>query len=209
MKPAAAAARTVHVTSSAGGSRGRCLPAGVFPGSVLDAWFCCYGVAGGLGRGSHGMRSASSSRAAGSPTLAHSRGCRTPHCPRAFSAGVSPRAAPGRRARSPDQAPIVGVIGSRSNQQPRARAAVIVAAAMGSHDLLIVGPGVLGSFAGKLWKEAHPQAQVVAQTNTASNHERWARGQSRRAAPQSPACTASPPPATACPAPRAGSPRWA
>jgi hypothetical protein len=53
------------------------------------------------------------------------------------------------------------------------RGAVMAAAAPGgSRDLLIVGPGVLGSFAGKLWKELHPDANVVAQTNTASNHAR-------------------------------------
>lgn len=43
---------------------------------------------------------------------------------------------------------------------------------MGRNDLLIVGPGVLGSYAGKLWKEMHPDASVVAQTNTADNHDR-------------------------------------
>jgi len=38
--------------------------------------------------------------------------------------------------------------------------------------LLIVGPGVLGSYAGKLWKDAHPGASVVGLTNTSTNHER-------------------------------------
>lgn len=40
------------------------------------------------------------------------------------------------------------------------------------HDLLVVGPGVLGSLAGKLWKEAHPEATIVGQTMTINNHDR-------------------------------------
>ena len=54
----------------------------------------------------------------------------------------------------------------------RSRSAVAVMAAAGSKDLLIVGPGVLGSVTGKLWKEEFPEATVVAQTNTTNNHER-------------------------------------
>jgi hypothetical protein len=45
-------------------------------------------------------------------------------------------------------------------------------ATAGSHDLLIVGPGVLGSFMGTLWKQQYPDATVTAQTNTESNHDR-------------------------------------
>ena len=44
----------------------------------------------------------------------------------------------------------------------------------GEHDLLIAGPGVLGSLLGKLWKDAHPMAEVVGQTNSDTNHQRWA-----------------------------------
>lgn len=39
-------------------------------------------------------------------------------------------------------------------------------------DLLIVGPGVLGSLVGKLWHEQHASGEVVGQTNTDTNHER-------------------------------------
>jgi len=39
-------------------------------------------------------------------------------------------------------------------------------------DLLIVGPGVLGAYAGWLWKQSHPGAQVLGLTNTTNNHER-------------------------------------
>lgn len=46
------------------------------------------------------------------------------------------------------------------------------AKAPASHDLLIVGPGVLGSYLGKLWLEQHPGATVVGQTNSANNHDR-------------------------------------
>lgn len=44
----------------------------------------------------------------------------------------------------------------------------------GSHDLLVVGPGVLGSLAGKLWLESFPDATVVGQTNTTASHDRCA-----------------------------------
>ena len=40
-----------------------------------------------------------------------------------------------------------------------------------SMDLLIVGPGVLGSYLGKLWKDKNPAATVTGQTNTTNNHE--------------------------------------
>ncbi len=39
-------------------------------------------------------------------------------------------------------------------------------------DLLIVGPGVLGSLIGKLWTERQNHAAVVGQTNTETNHDR-------------------------------------
>lgn len=55
------------------------------------------------------------------------------------------------------------------------RASIVAMAAAdigGSSDLLIVGPGVLGAYAGKLWKEAFPAATVVAQTNTTASHAR-------------------------------------
>ena len=39
-------------------------------------------------------------------------------------------------------------------------------------DLLIVGPGVLGSYLGLLWKAKHPRANVVGQTNTETSHEK-------------------------------------
>jgi hypothetical protein len=52
-----------------------------------------------------------------------------------------------------------------------ARSSVMASAS--SQDLLIVGPGVLGSYLGKLWKEQHPGATVTGQTNSTANHERW------------------------------------
>lgn len=51
-----------------------------------------------------------------------------------------------------------------------------MAAQSSSKDLLIVGPGVLGSYLGTLWKQEFPDSTVTAQTNTASNHERYAAG---------------------------------
>lgn len=60
---------------------------------------------------------------------------------------------------------------------PHQTAHPIAAAAAGAaptspaqDDLLIVGPGVLGAYAGLLWKARHPSATVVAQTNTPTRH---------------------------------------
>ena len=39
-----------------------------------------------------------------------------------------------------------------------------------SNRLLIVGPGVLGSYAGKLWLDVHGEGSVVGQTNSTNNH---------------------------------------
>lgn len=41
-----------------------------------------------------------------------------------------------------------------------------------SRRLLIVGPGVLGAYAGLLWRQAFPGAEVVAQTNSDERHAR-------------------------------------
>eukprot|EP00200_Dunaliella_tertiolecta_P005418 CAMPEP_0202355650 /NCGR_PEP_ID=MMETSP1126-20121109/10453_1 /ASSEMBLY_ACC=CAM_ASM_000457 /TAXON_ID=3047 /ORGANISM="Dunaliella tertiolecta, Strain CCMP1320" /LENGTH=301 /DNA_ID=CAMNT_0048948295 /DNA_START=238 /DNA_END=1143 /DNA_ORIENTATION=- len=41
-----------------------------------------------------------------------------------------------------------------------------------SSDLLVYGPGVLGSYAGHLWKERMPGARVLGLTNTSNNHDR-------------------------------------
>jgi hypothetical protein len=46
------------------------------------------------------------------------------------------------------------------------------AKAPSSNDLLVVGPGVLGSYLGKLWLEQYPDAAVVGQTNSDANHDR-------------------------------------
>jgi hypothetical protein len=51
---------------------------------------------------------------------------------------------------------------------------MVMAASASAHDLLIVGPGVLGSYLGVLWKEAFPGCTVTAQTNTTNSHDRWA-----------------------------------
>ncbi|KAL3149562.1 hypothetical protein ABBQ32_002341 [Trebouxia sp. C0010 RCD-2024] len=39
-------------------------------------------------------------------------------------------------------------------------------------DLLVVGPGVLGSYVGILWQQQYPSATVVGQTNSTANHDR-------------------------------------
>lgn len=52
------------------------------------------------------------------------------------------------------------------------RQAVVMAAQASSRDLLIVGPGVLGSYLGTLWKQEFPDSTVTAQTNSDSNHDR-------------------------------------
>lgn len=48
----------------------------------------------------------------------------------------------------------------------------VIPASPSGDDLLIVGPGVLGSYLGLLWKTKHPQANVVGQTNTTTSHEK-------------------------------------
>ena len=49
-----------------------------------------------------------------------------------------------------------------------------VCSAAQDSSLLVVGPGVLGSYAGILWQQQHPGAQVIGQTNSQSNHDRQA-----------------------------------
>jgi hypothetical protein len=129
-------------------------------------------------------------RAAGSlasaPSLSRSRAPRAlnKRGPRgAFSSGGPPAAsalAGGAAPRAAHPAPRRGAAGHPALRAPtaaapsRRRAAVVAMATGGGRDLLIVGPGVLGAYAGKLWKEAFPDATVVAQTNTTASHERCA-----------------------------------
>eukprot|EP00891_Asterochloris_glomerata_P002053 jgi/Astpho2/2053/Aster-00549 len=49
-----------------------------------------------------------------------------------------------------------------------------VCSAAQDSSLLVVGPGVLGSYAGILWQQQHPGARVIGQTNSQSNHDRQA-----------------------------------
>lgn len=78
-------------------------------------------------------------------------------------------------------APAAGVLSRRAagmSMVALAAAAGGAADAAASHDLLIVGPGVLGSYLGKLWKDAYPGARVVGLTNTTNSHDRcvWCMG---------------------------------
>lgn len=43
-----------------------------------------------------------------------------------------------------------------------------------TQDLLVVGPGVLGSYLAAQWRARYPSAAAVAQTNTTNNHARCA-----------------------------------
>jgi hypothetical protein len=61
-------------------------------------------------------------------------------------------------------------LGAARTARSGARSSVMASAS--GQDLLIVGPGVLGSYLGKLWKEQHPGATVTGQTNSTANHER-------------------------------------
>ena len=63
---------------------------------------------------------------------------------------------------------VAGVVG-------RVRCMAACKASVSSRDLLIVGPGVLGSYLGKLWKDKYPDACVVGQTNSTDSHERCAK----------------------------------
>ena len=40
-------------------------------------------------------------------------------------------------------------------------------------DLLVVGPGVLGSYVGMLWQQQHSTGTVTGQTNSTTNHDRY------------------------------------
>lgn len=53
---------------------------------------------------------------------------------------------------------------------PSASASAAGSVAPSSRDLLVVGPGVLGSVLGKLWLDSFPGAKVVGLTNTTNNH---------------------------------------
>lgn len=90
--------------------------------------------------------------------------------------GTSVRPAAARRT-------LLAAAGAAAGATPGAPVRATMAAAMaqdthdsapGPHDLLIVGPGVLGSYAGVLWREAFPGATVTAQTNTEAAHDRCA-----------------------------------
>ena len=54
------------------------------------------------------------------------------------------------------------------------------AAEPSGRDLLVVGPGVLGSLVGKLWLEAFPDSTVVGQTNSTTSHDRCAQHRNAR-----------------------------
>eukprot|EP00798_Chlamydomonas_sp_ICE-L_P020479 gene20478-27268_t len=57
-------------------------------------------------------------------------------------------------------------------QKPGPMASTVPSAAPSSKDLLVVGPGVLGGYLGKIWKEEHPGSSVTGLTNTDANHAR-------------------------------------
>ena len=103
----------------------------------------------------------------------------------------TPAVAQGRAsAKAPFQASRTAPCSSRISQKRSQRAAAgmervavaaalpsVVAAAGGAggaapsgDQLLIVGPGVLGSYLGSLWLEANGPGTVVGQTNSTTNH---------------------------------------
>ena len=104
------------------------------------------------------------------------------HCsaaPRPAQNRFSSRPTPSPAALRPTVAPAAArrsiLLSSPVLPRMAATAAAAAAASAGaptSHDLLVVGPGVLGSFLGKLWKEAYPSSSVVGLTNTTNNHAR-------------------------------------
>ena len=69
------------------------------------------------------------------------------------------------------------VLGVRMRGRPHQRisAAPVLPLTRQAHSLSSAwtGPGVLGSYLGKVWLEQHPGARVVGQTNTDTTHERW------------------------------------
>ena len=53
---------------------------------------------------------------------------------------------------------------------PAVAAAAAASGSASSNRLLIVGPGVLGSYVGKLWADENGAGSVVGQTNSTTNH---------------------------------------
>ncbi|KAF8059377.1 hypothetical protein HT031_005182 [Scenedesmus sp. PABB004] len=100
---------------------------------------------------------------------------------RAFCAGAAPPAcrrggggsgSSGRAARAARRELLSAALLPRLAAGRGSGVVAMAAADGGERDLLIVGPGVLGSYLGVLWREAFPGAAVTAQTNSDANHER-------------------------------------
>jgi hypothetical protein len=60
---------------------------------------------------------------------------------------------------------------SRKTQSSQSQLMVVASASRGSSNLLVVGPGVLGSCLGKQWLDTHGAGTVVGQTKTTNNHD--------------------------------------
>lgn len=70
--------------------------------------------------------------------------------------------------------PTAPAAAAQGGPSPSSSSAPAAPSSSGSGDrrLLVVGPGVLGAYAGRLWREAFPGAEVVAQTNSPERHAR-------------------------------------
>jgi hypothetical protein len=111
-----------------------------------------------------------------------------------------------RRAAQVDSATREYILGSKRTPSkcsriPRVSTMASSAAATqpSSHDLLVVGPGVLGSYLGTLWVDKFGAGTVTGQTNTTSSHDRRALTRARRAPRRRPsghACASAPSPCT-------------
>ena len=104
--------------------------------------------------------------------IARQQACRSGHCPnlrplliRAFTARPCPQRQLDRLAARPVP---------RSTAARRATS-MAAAPAPSGHQLLVVGPGVLGSCLGKQWVDRFGAGTVTGQTNTTNNHARCVR----------------------------------
>eukprot|EP00193_Tetraselmis_chui_P001975 CAMPEP_0177758038 /NCGR_PEP_ID=MMETSP0491_2-20121128/3972_1 /TAXON_ID=63592 /ORGANISM="Tetraselmis chuii, Strain PLY429" /LENGTH=289 /DNA_ID=CAMNT_0019273747 /DNA_START=29 /DNA_END=896 /DNA_ORIENTATION=- len=67
----------------------------------------------------------------------------------------------------------VGALVRRRERRHSHRVTVRASSEAGmADDLLIIGPGVLGSYAGKLWLDSKPGSTVTGQTNSDGSHDR-------------------------------------
>lgn len=95
-----------------------------------------------------------------------------PACSRAPRSAAPQKAASGTRssAAGATRRLVISALVGGGAMPAVVAAAAAAADGTGSNRLLIVGPGVLGSYLGKLWVDENGAGSVVGQTNSTTNH---------------------------------------